>query len=294
MAHRIVPLLWVLSCLAARASPLKAAADSGALAGLDRYSRTLTLLARGPASAADSLLLAGLPDAREAAAFLQAEAFFLYRPAMRSPGPLSLAAQALAASTDFAPLVVWTASTDANGLRMLGYDGAVMGYERFLARFPTSALAPFALYRLAWAYRSVSLDIFPRDADSCSRELIARFPGSPFGRWADGLAQVPYKSQQTAAAWSLLPGAGQIYIGKPVAGMVRFGIAAGFAAMALIPPIFMIRDRELDWQGVILSGIGFVGLQVSYTLAFQDAQRGAIRFNERQEKRFLADHPDTP
>ena len=290
----LLPFFMVLSALAARAAPFRVPADSGALAGLDRYARTLSLLARGPASAADSQVLPSLPEPKEAAAFLQAEAFYLYRPAMRTPGALSLAAQALAASTDFAPLVVWTASTDANGLRMQGYDGAVMGFETFLARYPGSALAPFALYRLAWAYRGVSLDIFPRGADSCARELRARFPGSSFAAWAGDAARTPYKRQGTAAAWSLLPGAGQFYVGKPGSGLARFGIAAGFAALALIPPAYMIRDRRLDWQGVLLSAAGFVGLQVSYTLAFQDAQRGAIAFNEEQERRFLAAHPDAP
>lgn len=280
--------------LTARAAAPQARVDSTAIAGLDRYARTIGLLTRGPASASDSLLFTGSPDPVEAAMFLQAEAFYLYRPAMRSPGALSLAAQALAASTDFAPLVVWTASTDANGLRMQGYDGAAQGFELFLKRYPNGALAPFALYRLAWAYRSVSLDIFPRDADSCARELLLRFPGSPFATWAGESRQVPYKSQGTAAAWSLLPGAGQIYIGKPVAGVLRFGIAAAFAALGLIPPALMIRDRQLDWQGVVLSAAGLVGLQVSYTLAFKDAQRGAIEYNEDREDGFLSRHPGAP
>jgi hypothetical protein len=43
-----------------------------------------------------------------------------------------------------------------------------------------------------------------------------------------------------------------------------------------------------------ISAAGFIGLQVSYTLAFQDAQRGAIRFNEREEEAFGKRHPEAP
>jgi hypothetical protein len=56
----------------------------------------------------------------------------------------------------------------------------------------------------------------------------------------------------------------------------------------------MAHERELDWRGVTISIVGVVGLQVSYTAAFQDAQRAAMEWNERQEAAFEAAHPDTP
>jgi hypothetical protein len=264
--------------------------DSGMNAATARFASSLAALS--PDSSPSWL---GHPPAREEAAlFLQAEADFLYRPDIRGASALSLAGTALAAVTDFAPLGVWSASADEDGLRLLAYDGAVRLFELFLARYPDSPLAPFALYRLAWAYRGVSAPLFPRDPDTCAREVEARFPASPFAAWAAETRKIPYKLQGTAAAWSILPGAGQIYVGKPGSGWARLAIAAACTAAALIPPAFMIRDRELDWPGLALSAAGFIGLQISYTLAFQDAQRGALLFNERQEDRFRRGHPGAP
>lgn len=255
-----------------------------------RYAETLALLAPGNTTA----LLAQAPNGAEGALFMQAEAFFLYRPDIRGASALSLAGTALAAVTDFAPLGEWSASADEDGLRLLAYDGAVRLFERFLVRYPKSLLAPYALYRLAWAYRGVSAPLFARNPDSCERELESRFPGSPFAAWAGDALKVPYKLQGTAAAWSILPGAGQIYVGKTGSGLARLGVAAACTAAALLPPLYMYRDRRISWPGLAISAAGFIGLQISYTLAFQDAQRGALLFNEGKETRFRASHPNAP
>lgn len=292
MARRGILLL--MACLpawaAGAASVAPPAADSGMNAASERYAGTLSLLAPDTATA----LFARAPARAEAALFLQAEACFLYRPVIHGASALSLAGTALSAITDFAPLGVWSASADEDGLRLLAYDGAVRLYELFLARYPESPLAPFALYRLAWAYRGVSAPLFPRNPDSCGRELLARFPASPFAPWAGDALQVPYKLQGTAAAWSILPGAGQIYVGKTASGWIRLGLAGACTAAALLPPAFMLRDRRVDWAGLAISAVGFIGLQISYTLAFEDAQRGALLFNEDKENRFRASHADAP
>lgn len=292
MAGRGIVLL--MACLpawvAASGSAAPSAPDSGMLAASDRYAGTLGLLAPETATT----LLARAPSRAEAALFLQAEACYLYRPDIRGASALSLAGTALAAVTDFAPLGVWSASADEDGLRLLAYDGAVRLFELFLARYPDSPLAPFALYRLAWAYRGVSAPLFPRNPDSCERELQARFPASPFAPWAGEAMKIPYKLQGTAAAWSILPGAGQIYVGKTGSGLARLGVAAACTAAALLPPAFMLRDRRVDWAGLAISAAGFIGLQISYTLAFEDAQRGALLFNEAKEKGFRASHPGAP
>lgn len=234
------------------------------------------------------------PDPLEEALFLQAEAFYHYRLEMRSPGALSMTTQALAASTDFAPLSVWAASSEINQLRMLSYNGAVQLYEDFLSRYPESPLAPLVLYRLGWAYRSISIRGFPGNPRQPLEVILNRFPQSPLAPFAKELLTIPFKTQENAAAWSIIPGAGQIYIGETANGMVRFSIAAAFASAALLPPIFMIKNRQLDWPGLLLSATGFIGLQVSYTFAFQDAQRGAVLFNEAKEKGFEERHPNAP
>ena len=284
----LLSLFLVPAAAARTAAP--PALDSAMLSASDRYAGTLGLLAPDTATT----LLARAPSRAEAALFLQAEACFLYRPEIRGASALSLAGTALAAVTDFAPLGEWSASADEDGLRLLAYDGAVRLFELFLARYPESPLAPFALYRLAWAYRGVSAPLFPRNPDSCERELQTRYPASPFAAWAGDARQIPYKLQGTAAAWSILPGAGQIYVGKTASGWIRLGVAAACTAAALVPPVFMFRDRRIDWPGLALSAAGFIGLQISYTLAFQDAQRGALLFNERKESRFRASHPQSP
>lgn len=53
----------------------------------------------------------------------------------------------------------------------------------------------------------------------------------------------------------------------------------------------MIKNGEVSWTGLAVSAAGFVGIRISYTLAFQDAQRGALLFNEGMESRFRAAHP---
>ena len=292
MAGRGIVLL--LCCLPALAAASRSAGppalDSAMLSASERYAGTLGLLAPDTTTA----LLARAPSREEAALFLQAEACFLYRPGIRGASALSLAGTALAAVTDFAPLGEWSASADEDGLRLLANDGAVRLFELFLARYPDSPLTPFVLYRLAWAYRGVSTPLFPRSPDSCERELQARFPASPFAAWAGDARQVPYKLQGTAVAWSIFPGAGQIYVGKTASGLARLGVAVACTAAALVPPVFMFRDRRISWPGLALSAAGFIGLQISYTLAFQDAQRGALSFNERREGRFRAAHPGSP
>ncbi|MDB5103610.1 MAG: Outer rane lipoprotein [Fibrobacteres bacterium] len=230
----------------------------------------------------------------ENALFLQAEAFYRYRPEIRPPGGFAMAAQTMAASTDFAPLSVWAAGAEIHPLRMQAYNGAVQLYEETLREYPGTPLRPLILYRLGWAYRSISIRGFPRDQDRVVAELRKDFPGSQWASLGAELESVPYRTQEKAAAWSILPGAGQMYIGNTRSGLVRFTIAAAFASAALIPPLFMIKNRELDWPGLALSAVGFIGLQVSYTLAFQDAQSGAILFNEREEDASRKRHPEAP
>jgi hypothetical protein len=84
------------------------------------------------------------------------ESFYRYRFGLRLHGARSLAAQVAAAAIDFGPLSVLAAGNGIADLRLTAYDGAAQLYEAQLERYPSGKLAPLALYRLGWAYRSRS------------------------------------------------------------------------------------------------------------------------------------------
>jgi hypothetical protein len=273
--------LWLSACAQ---SPLVKPGDETFRESSEKFREVTRALPREEGTAKAE------PD-EAGALFIQAEAFYRYRLQLRSRGGLSLAAQALAASTDFAPLSIWAASSEINVLRMQSYNGAIQLYEKLLADHPDSKLVPLTLYRLGWAYRNVSLAGFPQNSETAFTRLAEKYPSSPLAPLALESMKVPYKTQNKAIGWSVIPGAGQIYIGQDKSGLIRLALAAAFAAAALIPPIFMVKNRELEWPGVALSLAGFVGLQVDYTTSYQDAQVSAIEFNENEEKEFEARHP---
>ena len=64
--------------------------------------------------------------------------------------------------------------------------------------------------------------------------------------------------------------------------------------MLATPLVMAARGHALGWQGVAVSTAGLIGLQVSYTTAYQDAQRAALEFDERDEAAFFAAHPAAP
>jgi len=220
-------------------------------------------------------------DAQEAL-FLRAEALYDYRFALTRGGTASsYLAQLAAAATDFAPFTVVAASGGLFELRLRAYDGAAQLYEAFLERYPSSRLRPLALYRLGWAYRSRYTEGFPRGPDEALAQLEREFPHSPLATLVPDARATPWKSQDTAALWSLLPGAGQIYVGETGNGLARLTIASAFAALAIVPLVVLVKNHSVEWLPIVLSTAGFIGLQVSYTAALQDAQRGVLNFNER-------------
>lgn len=243
------------------------------------------------ASAKDLDKSALTPDG---ALFLQAEAFYDYRFSLESPNSHALAAEIAASATDFAPLGFWAASLEMGQFRIQAYDGAVQLYEALLEKYPSSPWKPMVLYRLGWAYRNLSMEGFPRDPEKSFAELSQGYPASPLAALAMEAMQVPYKTQGSATAWSILPGAGQMYIGHWGSGAIRLTLASAFAAIALVPTAKMIQDQRLDWAPALISLAGLVGLQVTYTTAYQDAKRQAIEFNEAKEAAFNLGHPDAP
>src|SRR4051812_47403223 len=108
--------LFALTVWGCASSPLVRKEDPSFVRSLERYRSSL-----------ENRTCPG--GVSETALFMQGEAFFWYRPGMESPGAFAMAAQALAASTDFAPLSVWAASSEINQLRMQSYNGAVQIYE---------------------------------------------------------------------------------------------------------------------------------------------------------------------
>jgi hypothetical protein len=231
---------------------------------------------------------------QDEAEFLQAEALYHYRFELQSPAARNYAAQAVAAASDFSPLSSLAASGGIGDLRLGAYNGAAQLYEGLLARHPATKLRSLALYRLGWAYRSANVGGFPRTSDAAFDQAAKASPGAPLANLSLEAKQVPYKTQDAAVAWSIIPGAGQMYVGQWRSGAVRLSIAATFAAATIIPIVYMAKNGDLDWRGVTVSLLGVVGLQVSYTMAYQDAQRGAVLFNERQERLFEERHPEAP
>jgi hypothetical protein len=244
---------------------------------------------------------AGAPPA-QAALFLQAEGLYRYRYDLPARSLGQYAAQALAVATEFAPLQALAASAGMFDLRLRAYDGAVQLWETLLAHHPETPLRPLALYRLGWAYRSVQTSGLPReDPAEAFAELGRRDPASPLVPLAAAAAAAPWKSQETAIALSIIPGAGQAYTGEWGNGAARLTVALVAAAIAVVP-IVVLYDRWQDdrfferanWAWAGTSVLGIILLNVAYTTAYQDAQRAVVQFNERAEARFEQDHPEAP
>jgi hypothetical protein len=238
----------------------------------------------------------------ERAMFLQAESLFRYRFQLGQRGVGNYLAQSLAVASEFAPLQALAASAGMFELRLRVYDGAVQIWESLLDRHPDTPLRTLTLYRLGWAYRSIGASGFPREeGNQAFDELVARDPRSPLAELAAAARRAPWKSQDTAIAWSVVPGLGQIYAGETGNGLTRLAIALGCAAMIVVPSVLLyqrVNDRgELlgkDWPYVVTPFVGIILLNVAYTTAYQDAIRAAVDFNERVEADFENRHPDAP
>lgn len=232
--------------------------------------------------------------------FMQAEAFYRYR---FDPPPRNLGgyvAQAAAAALDFPALQAVAASLDLFDLRLKMNDGAVQIWETLLERYPRSPLRALVLYRLGWAYRNRISSGFPREEpEEALDQLVREQPGSPLVPLALEARNVPWKSQDTATGLSIVPGLGQIYAGEHANGAVRVAIGLAAAAMILVPSyIAWQRRADLTWQRdwpLLAVGLGgLVVLSIDYTMAYSDALRAVMQWNEREEARFEDRHPEAP
>lgn len=236
----------------------------------------------------------------ERATFMQAEAFYEYRFTFPRRGVLNYLAEGAAAVADLPALQSLAGSLDLADLRLRAYDGAAHLWEALLYRYPSSPLRPLTLYRLGWAYRSTGVEGLPhRSGDALFDQLIAENPGTPLATLAVDAKKTRWKSKSKATAWSLIPGAGQFYVGAYGSGAARLLIALASAAMVVTPIAVAIdRRNELgwdhDWPLLVTGTVGVVILSLDYTSSYQDAIRRVVHFNDRAEAVFQEAHPDAP
>jgi tetratricopeptide (TPR) repeat protein len=232
--------------------------------------------------------------------FLQAESFYRYR---FDPPPrhvFNYMTQVAAAVTDFPALQAVSGSLDLAELRLRSYDAAIHIWETLLEQYPQTQLRPLALYRLGWAYRSGSALGFPHESgDEAFNDLIEEYPKSPLVPITREALKVSWKSKKAATGWSIVPGLGQMYVGRYGSGAIRLAVALVAAAMVIVPSVIAIqRGADLtwshDWPLLATSLGGLIILSIDYTTAYQDALQGVVLWNERCEAAFDAAHPDAP
>jgi len=206
----------------------------------------------------------------------------------------------MAAATDFPAFQALASSFDLADLRIRSSDSAIHLWETLLSLYPNTPLRPLTLYRLGWAYRNSEVTGWPRKSgDEAFDLLIKENPDSEIATLTKEAKKVPWKSKNEATGWSLIPGAGQIYVGETLNGVVRLSI--GLASLAaVVTPIVLAYQRKdslswwNDWPLLAMGFAGLIVLSIDYTAAYQDAMRGVVEFNEKNENKFMDAHPDAP
>jgi hypothetical protein len=88
-------------------------------------------------------------------------------------------------------------------------------------------------------------------------------------------------------------------VGEYLNGTIRLSVALAAAAMIVTPLVVASRHRDqLSWsQDWPLLAVGLSGLfilSIDYTTSYQDALRGVVQYNERQEELFERAHHAAP
>ena len=234
------------------------------------------------------------PEPSERILFMQAEGFYRYRflPSERSTE--KYLAEAAAAITDFPGFQSLAGSLSLQELRFRAPDSAVQLWETLLELHPQTNLRPLTLYRLGWAYRSVGAQGLPRSSPEAFNELIKEQPNSSLAAFAREAETVPWKSKETAAFRSLIPGFGQMYLGETRNGLVRLGIAVA-ALVAVAAPVYAAaHGRHVSSLDVAAGLGGLIVLSFDFTSSYDDALRGVVRWNERAESEFNRANPSAP
>ena len=226
------------------------------------------------------------PD--EAALVLQAEGLYRYRFDPPARGFASYAAEFAASAIEIPAIQSMSGALDIFDLRLRMSDGAVQLWETYLSRYPNGAFRPLVLYRLGWAYHSTGAAGFPRKSgDEAFVQLRREYPDSPLSMLA------------ASAHGLVVPGLGQMYVGRYGQGSVHLLVALAAATM-MVAPLVVAYDRRhdltwgRDWPLLALGVGGLVVLSLDYTVAYQDAIRRVVEWNDRVENAFEDAHPLAP
>ena len=235
------------------------------------------------------------PEPSERSLFLQAEGFYRYRFLPPGESDAKYLAEAASAITDFPGFQSLAGSLDLEDLRFRAPDSAVQLWETLLELYPHTKLRPLTLYRLGWAYRNVGVQGLPRSSpDDAFNELIREQPNSLLSAFAKEAKTVPWKSKETAAVRSLIPGFGQMYLGETRNGLIRLGIAAA-ALIAVAAPVYAAAHSGHNSSLDVAVGIGgLIVLSFDFTSSYEDAMHGVVRWNERAESKFNLANPSAP
>jgi len=238
------------------------------------------------------------PD--ESAVVLQAEGLYRYRFDPPARGFTSYAAEFAASAIEIPALQSMSGALDIFDLRLRMSDGAVQLWETYLSRYPAGALRPLALYRLGWAYHSTEAAGLPRrSGDEAFAQLRREYPGSPLSALAAEAHGLPWKSKDAATGWSVVPGLGQMYVGGYGQGSVHLLVALAAVTMMVAPVVVAYERRHdlawgNDWPLLVVGVGGLLVLSLDYTVAYQDAIKRVVEWNDRVENAFEDTHPGAP
>jgi len=240
------------------------------------------------------------PPPAEAAIVLQAEGLYRYRFDPPARGFTSYAAEFAASAIEIPALQSMSGALDIFDLRLRMSDGAVQLWETYLSRYPGGALRPLVLYRLGWAYRSTEAAGLPRKSgDEAFAQLRREYPASPLSALAADAHELRWKSKDAATGWSVVPGLGQMYVGAYGAGSVHLLVALAAVTM-MVAPVVVAYDRRHDltwghdWPLLVVGVGGLLVLSLDYTVAYQDAIKRVVDWNDRVENGFEDRHPEAP
>jgi hypothetical protein len=153
---------------------------------------------------------------------------------------------------------------------------AILQLHNLIALSDDIQVTDRANYRIAWIYLEVA------DWAAARRALDQISPDSslPVTKLKAALSnsgEIPYKSPPLAGSLSIVPGMGQLYLGRYQDALVAFTVNAGVIWAACES-----FDKDLNALGVVLSmvGIGF------YTGNIYGAVSGAHKYNRTQRRNF--------
>jgi tetratricopeptide (TPR) repeat protein len=196
------------------------------------------------------------------------QAFEVFRQVTRATPDASLRAEA----------ALWMAETRARGGDQVE---AIRLYQGLTRQYPGSAIAQRATYLTGWGYmwqrqwteaREAFTQVDEKSSYHASRERLAAA--------LDPLPELPQRSPAVARLLStMLPGAGQIYTGHTLDGLIGIGLHGALSA---------------GTAGAVMAGLeGAAGISAFFTWGFYQTQMSnaavlAQDFNTQAEERFIS------